>query len=76
MAVENPENNKEAFEKQKDKIRLKVYKNGFIVEDGSFRPLTNQDNQKFMNEIEKGYIPQELVKKGYKELGIAIEDHK
>lgn len=76
MAVENPENNKEAFEKQKDKIRLKVYKNGFIVEDGPFRPLTNQDNQKFMNEIDKGYIPQELVKKGYKELGIAIEDYK
>lgn len=76
MAVENPEDNKEEFEKQKDKIKLKIYKNGFIVDDGQFRPLTTPENQKFMSEVDKGYIPNELVKQGYKELGIAIEDHK
>jgi hypothetical protein len=29
-----------------------------------------------MDEVEKGYIPDELVQKGYKELGIALEDKK
>ena len=29
-----------------------------------------------MDEVEKGYIPQELVKKGYKNLGIMMDDKK
>jgi len=29
-----------------------------------------------MDEIEKQFIPQELVEQGYKELGIALEDKK
>ena len=29
-----------------------------------------------MREVEKGFIPQELVDQGYKELGIALEDKK
>jgi hypothetical protein len=29
-----------------------------------------------MEEVEKGFIPDELVKQGYKELGIALEDKK
>ncbi len=29
-----------------------------------------------MVEVEKGYIPQELVKKGYKNLGIMMDDKK
>ena len=48
IAVENPEddewtkklkkyNNKEQFSKTKNKIRLIVYKNGFIIDDGEFR---------------------------------------
>lgn len=90
MNVENPEepdkdfidklrrnpNDKEGFEKIKDKIKLTVYKNGFQVDDGPFRDVNEPNNKKFMAEVEKGYIPQELVEKGFKELGIAIEDKK
>lgn len=81
LAVENPlekdkygKNDVEGYGKTKNKITLKVYKNGFIVDDGEFRPLTNENNQKFMSEVKKGYIPNELVKKGYKDLGIALDN--
>ena len=80
IAVENPDDHrkddKEGFNKTKNKITLTVYKNGFIIDDGKFRPLTTPENQKFMDEVNKGYIPNELVRKGYKELGIALNDHK
>lgn len=84
IAVENPEEDnawqrlqkkedKQGFDKTKNRINLKVYKNGFIVDNGPFRPLTDPENQKFFQSVEKGYIPQELVNQGYKDLGIAIE---
>ena len=85
IAVENPEDdwikklqnknldNRENFEKTKNKITLKVYKNGFVIDDGPFRDIKNEENKKFMSEAEKGYIPQELVNKGMKDLGIALE---
>lgn len=79
LAVENPleknygKNDVEGYGKSKNKLKLTVYKNGFIIDDGPFRPITEPINQKFMAEIKKGYIPDELVKKGYKDLGIALD---
>ncbi len=71
----NP-NDKDKFDSVKNKIKLTVYKNGFTIDNGPFRDLQDPANKKFMSEVEKGYIPQELVEKGFKELGIAIEDKK
>ena len=80
MSVENPDddnqNNEDNFKKQENRIKLTAYKNGFQIDDGEFRPLTDQKNQKFMDEVNKGFIPQELVDKGYKNLGIALDDKK
>lgn len=82
MAIENPyskisnKNHLNSNPKQKHKLRLKIYKNGFIIDDGPFRPLINADNKKFMDEINKKQIPQELIRKGIKDLDIAIEDNK
>ena len=85
MNVENPDdnsnnnmrkNNKEDYDKTKDKIKLTVYRNGFIIDDGQFRDLNLPENKKFMSEVDKGIIPEELVMKGYKELGIFLEDKK
>ena len=87
IAVENPDdwmekarkkesNSKEGFEKTKNKLTLKVYKNGFILDDSPFRDISKPENKKFMDEVEKGYIPNELVKKGITDLGIALEDHR
>ena len=86
IAVENPEDdwlknmkkydNKEKFDKTKNKLKLSLYKNGFILEGGEFRNKNEPQNKKFMDEIEKGYIPNELVKKGITDLGIEMDDHR
>jgi UBX domain-containing protein 1 len=65
---------KEEFDKIKDRIKLTLYRNGFAIDDGAFRDLNLPENKKFMSEIEKNIIPEELVQQGYKELGIALED--
>ena len=69
-------NNKEDFEKSENKMKLTVYKNGFVIDDGEFRPITDEKNKKFMEEVTKGYIPQEIVDQGKKNLAIAFEDKK
>ena len=86
IAVENPEDDfikhmknfddKEKFDKKKDKLKLVIYKNGFILDDGEFRNKKEPENQKFLHEIEKGYIPNELIKKGYTDLGIEMDDRR
>jgi UBX domain-containing protein 1 len=74
--IRKGQNNKEGFDKTGNKIKLTVYRNGFTIDDGPFRDKSLPENKKFMEEVEKGYIPDELVQKGYKELGIALEDKK
>ena len=86
IAVMNPEDdwlnkvkkhdNKEQYDKTKNKLKLKLYKNGFILNDGEFRDIKDPLNKKFMDDVEKGYIPKELVKKGYNDLGIEMEDNR
>ena len=86
IAVMNPEDdwinkmkkndNKEKYDKTKSKLKLKLYKNGFILDDGEFRDIKEPNNKKFMDEVEKGYIPNELVKKGYTDLGIELDDNR
>lgn len=84
IAVENPEDdwvnrmkkydNKEKYEKTKNKVKLALYNNGFILDDGEFRDKSKPENKKFMDEVKKGYIPQELIKKGLTDLGMEIDD--
>jgi UBX domain-containing protein 1 len=84
MNVENPDdwvdkvrkngNDKEAYDSTSNKIKLTVYKNGFQIDDGEFRDISVPENKKFMDEVEKGYIPQELIAQGKTELAIALED--
>jgi len=64
------------FEKTKNKVRLIVYQNGFILNNGPFRDRSIPENDKFMKEVEKGNIPQELIKKGITDLGILLENRK
>ena len=87
IAVMNPEDddwlnkmkkfdNKEKYDKTKNKLKLKLYKNGFILNDGEFRNIKDPINKKFMEDVEKGYIPNELIKKGYTDLGIEMDDNR
>ena len=71
MAVENPNGDK--YKNTSNKINLKTYRNGFIINDQPFRGLDDPKNQKFMDEVTKGYIPQELVDAGMKDLAIAMD---
>ena len=57
-------------------VRVTLYQNGFIVDnDENLREYDTPENKEFMSELNKGYIPKELVKKSPgKTLGIALED--
>jgi UBX domain-containing protein 1 len=87
LAVENPDEDwmenmkkqpdqKEDYDKSENKLTLTVYKNGFVVDEGGFRDVLEPANKKFMDEIEKGFIPQELVDQGKTQLAIALIDKK
>lgn len=54
LAIEQPNNNGGR------PTILKLFRNGFILEDGPFRPLSDPVNQKFVESIEKGNAPDEL----------------
>ena len=64
------------FQKTKNKIKVTIYKNGFILNNGPFRDKTIPENQIFLEEVEKGLIPQEIRKKGINDLGILLENRK
>lgn len=64
------------FERTKHKVKLVVYKNGFILNNGQFRDRSIYENYEFLEEVEKGQIPQELIRKGIKDLGILLINRK
>ena len=64
------------FEKTKNKITLIVFQNGFIINNGPFRDRAIPENQKFMDQVEKGNIPHELIEKGINDLGILLINRK
>lgn len=64
------------FQKTKDKIKLVVYRNGFILNNGPFRDRSLPENNEFLEEVEKGQIPQELIRKGIVDLGILLINRK
>ena len=64
------------FEKTKNKIKLIAFQNGFIINNGPFRDRAIPENNKFMEEVERGNIPHELTKKGINDLGILLINRK
>ena len=64
------------FENTQNKIKVIMYKNGFILNNGQFRDKSIPENRKFMEEVEKGLIPEELINKGINDLGILLENRK
>lgn len=74
--IEKQKAQDDKFEKTKNKIKVVIYKNGFTLNDGPFRDRSLEENHKFMESVERGKIPQELIKKGIKDLGIFLENRK
>ena len=66
----------EKFEKTKNKIKLIAFKNGFILNNGPFRSRAIPENNQFMEEVERGNIPHELLDKGISDLGILLINRK
>jgi UBX domain-containing protein 1 len=46
--------------KRKKGIVIKSFRNGFLVDDGPFRPLSQPNNAQFMSDLRAGNLPDEL----------------
>eukprot|EP00931_Biecheleriopsis_adriatica_P109599 TRINITY_DN83865_c0_g1_i1.p1 TRINITY_DN83865_c0_g1~~TRINITY_DN83865_c0_g1_i1.p1 ORF type:complete len:240 (-),score=64.77 TRINITY_DN83865_c0_g1_i1:69-788(-) len=57
-----------------DHVVVQMYRNGFIVAEGPFRPLSDPLNRKFMMEIAKGRCPAELQARGGAPVHVAVHD--
>ena len=72
----NSGDNNTKFEKTRNKVKLIVYKNGFILNNGPFRDLSIPENEEFLEQVERGIIPHELLDKGISDLGILLINRK
>merc|ERR1740121_944591 len=54
-------------------VNVTVYRNGFTVGDGPFRPLDDPLNKKFMDEMSQGNCPSEL-QQGDAPVHVALHD--
>ena len=41
-------------------VMITMYRNGFTLDNGTFRPYTDPQNKEFIESVKQGYIPQEL----------------
>eukprot|EP00929_Paragymnodinium_shiwhaense_P011562 TRINITY_DN117461_c0_g1_i1.p1 TRINITY_DN117461_c0_g1~~TRINITY_DN117461_c0_g1_i1.p1 ORF type:complete len:213 (+),score=55.29 TRINITY_DN117461_c0_g1_i1:87-725(+) len=57
-----------------DHVNITLYKNGFTVGDGPFRPLTDPLNKKFMDEVSTGRCPEEIAKNASDAVHVALTD--
>jgi len=57
-----------------DSVQITLYKNGFVVGNGPFRPLTDPLNKKFMDEIAMGRCPEEIAKNSTDEVHVGLVD--
>lgn len=55
-------------------VVVTVYRNGFTVGDGPFRPVTDPANKKFMDEMVAGNCPQELQQANGADVSVALND--
>ncbi|CAH1164309.1 unnamed protein product [Phaedon cochleariae] len=56
-------------------VTLRLWQNGFSVNDGDLRPYTDVSNKEFLDSIRRGEIPHEL-RRGTSEVHLAMEDHR
>mmetsp|Transcript_72407 Transcript_72407/g.151108 ORF Transcript_72407/g.151108 Transcript_72407/m.151108 type:complete len:240 (+) Transcript_72407:100-819(+) len=75
LAIQNPDDD-DAWKKMQrqaasssgplpsNHVTVTIYRNGFVVGDGPFRPLSDPLNKKFMDEMAQGRSPAELQQAG------------
>lgn len=74
--IKNNSNKSELFEKTKNKVKLIVYQNGFILNNGPFRDKSIPENEEFLEQVERGVIPHEIADTGISDLGILLVNRK
>eukprot|EP00413_Alexandrium_margalefii_P045041 CAMPEP_0204604154 /NCGR_PEP_ID=MMETSP0661-20131031/57688_1 /ASSEMBLY_ACC=CAM_ASM_000606 /TAXON_ID=109239 /ORGANISM="Alexandrium margalefi, Strain AMGDE01CS-322" /LENGTH=247 /DNA_ID=CAMNT_0051615289 /DNA_START=83 /DNA_END=824 /DNA_ORIENTATION=+ len=87
LAIQNPgDEEKDNWEKMQENSSanagplpgnhrsVTVYRNGFVVGDGPFRPLSDPLNKKFMDEMAMGRCPEELQEAGGEPVHVAVHD--
>lgn len=52
---------------------ITLYRDGFTVDDGPFRPLDDPMNKKFLDDMSRGYVPAEL-RDGENLVNVAVND--
>ncbi|XP_066152285.1 NSFL1 cofactor p47 [Euwallacea fornicatus] len=56
-------------------VTLRLWQNGFSINDGELREYTDPRNSEFLSSIRRGEIPNEL-RRGTTEIHLAMEDHR
>lgn len=55
-------------------IIITLYRNGFVVGDGPFRPNGEEKNKRFLNDLAKGECPAELETEDHKHSVVELKD--
>ncbi|KAM4695568.1 UBX domain-containing protein 2A isoform 1-T2 [Discoglossus pictus] len=64
-------------DESKADVLIKMWKNGFTINDGQLRDYTDSANRQFMDSMRKGQLPSELQKTFDKEeISVNVEDRK
>lgn len=58
-----------------DTVTVKVYQQGFTVDDGDLRPYEDPRNREFFESITRNEIPSELRKQGKAMVHVNVENH-
>lgn len=58
-----------------DTVTVKVYRQGFTVDDGELRPYEDPRNREFFESITRNEIPAELRKQGKSMVHVNVENH-
>ncbi|CAI2379606.1 unnamed protein product [Moneuplotes crassus] len=56
-------------------LKISLYENGFLIDDGELRPYEGDKNKLFIKELSDGYVPTELQSKYKgKKVDVSLED--
>ena len=73
---DNINNQKNSLKEAQKKVKIIIYKNGFILNNGPFRDLSTTENKIFLVDAEKGLIPDELKKEGIDKNNLVVENRR
>ncbi|VDP36278.1 unnamed protein product, partial [Soboliphyme baturini] len=62
-SVVSQENKAEDKARPVETVRLQMWRNGFSINDEQLRPYDGRENKQFLEEVMKGVIPSELVRR-------------